>query len=90
MNLDNSFNAMVTGINGHSMTIGILGAPINNGNMGCLALTYSLLAMLEEIANDLGTVFTYYNFEGVEDPTKTHILCRNLGIEEERVKSFNI
>ena len=43
--------------------------------MGCLALTYSLLAMLEEIANDLGTVFTYYNFEGVEDPTKTHILC---------------
>ena len=90
MNLDNSFNAMVTGINGHSMTIGILGAPINNGNMGCLALTYSLLAMLEEIANDLGTVFTYYNFEGVGDPTKTHILCRNLGIEEERVKSFNI
>lgn len=90
MNSDNNFSAMVTGINGKSMTIGILGAPINNGNMGCVALTYSLLAILEEIANDLGTVFTYYDFEGVEDTAKTHMLCQNLGIEDERVKSFNI
>lgn len=70
--------------------IAILGAPINNGNMGCLALTYSLLAMLEEISIDLGEVFTYYNFEGVEDVTKTKALCRNLGIDESRIKSFNI
>lgn len=90
MNSDNNVNAMVTGINGKSMIIGILGAPINNGNMGCVALTYSLLAILEEIASDLGTVFIYYDFEGVEDSDKTHMLCRNLGIEEKRVKSFNI
>lgn len=90
MRTNNCFNSMATGNNGKSMTIGILGAPIYNGNMGCLALTYSLLALLEEIASDLGAVFTYYDFEGIEDLGKTHILCRNLGIEEKRVKSFNI
>lgn len=70
--------------------IGLLGVPINNGNMGCLALTYSLIAMLEEISADLGEAFTYYNFEGVEDVAKTKALCRNLGIDESRIKSFNI
>lgn len=71
--------------------IGLLGAPINNGNMGCLALTYySLLSMLEEISTDLGEVFTYFNFEGIEDVAKTKALCRNLGIDESRIKSFNI
>lgn len=70
--------------------VGIFGAPINNGNMGCLALTYSLLAMLEKISRELGIVFTYYDFEGVEDSAKTQMLCSNLGIEEERVKSFNV
>lgn len=90
MNSDSNSNVIVTKFNDKSMTIGILGAPINNGNMGCVALTYSLLSILEEIANDLGAVFTYYDFEGVEDLDKTHMLCRELGIKEERVKSFNI
>ncbi len=73
-----------------NLNIGIHGAPINNGNMGCLALKYSLLAMFEEISADLGAVFTYYNFEGVEDVSKTQALCRNLRIDEHRIKSFNI
>lgn len=50
--------------------IGILGAPINNGNMGCVALTYALLTMLEKISADLNITFCYYIFEGVEDVKK--------------------
>lgn len=73
-----------------TITIGILGAPINNGNMGCLALTYSLLVMLEDISNDLGMKFVYYDFEGVEDSEKTRRLCQNLNIEENRIRSINI
>lgn len=69
------------GINRKLITIGVLGAPINNGNMGCVALTYSLLDMLEEISDNLGTEFIYYDFEGVEDTGKTYILCKKLGIE---------
>ena len=69
------------------LKIGILGAPINNGNMGCLALTYSLLAMLEEISKELGIEFYYYDFEGEVDSTKTQMLCRNLGINVDRLTS---
>ncbi len=70
--------------------IGILGAPINNGNMGCVALTYALLTMLEKISADLNITFCYYIFEGVEDVKKNAILCQKLSIEEKKVKSFNI
>ena len=81
---------LITECNCRTIKIGILGAPINNGNMGCLALTYSLLSMLEEIAKDLGTRFIYYDFESVENSSKTKMLCQNLGIEEDCVKSYNI
>lgn len=72
------------------MKIGILGAPINNDNMGCLALTYSILAILEEIATDLKYTFIYYVFEGVGDSDKMQTMCKNLEIETNRVKSINI
>ena len=72
------------------MIIGILGAPINNGNMGCVALTYSILTMLEKISHELKVVFCYYVFECVEDSKKIDIACYNLKIEAERLKSFNI
>lgn len=90
MNLDKYFNDVLNRKDDKVIIIGILGAPINNDNMGCVALTYSLLAVLEEISRDLGIVFTYYDFEGVEDLSKVHMLCQKLEIEEERVKSFNI
>ena len=73
-----------------SMTIGILGAPLNNGNLGCIALTYSLLTVLEKIARDLQVTFIYCIFEGIEDQEKTKLASKNLGIEFERIKSFNI
>ena len=43
------------------INIVILVAPINNGNMGCIALTYSLLTMLEKVSKDLQVTFNYYN-----------------------------
>ena len=35
------------------LIIGLEGAVINNGNMGCVALTCSILNMLEKISKEL-------------------------------------
>lgn len=74
----------------NNMNVGLLGAVVNNGNMGCVALTYSLIHMMEEIGRELGTKFTYYIFEGEEDKDKTNQLCNKLSIEVERVYSIKV
>ncbi len=43
--------------------IAIFGAPVNNSNLGCQALTYSLIDLLEEISKEKEIGFTYYIFE---------------------------
>lgn len=45
------------------LTIGIMGGLVNNDNMGCQALTYSLLYELESIAVDLDINIKYIFFE---------------------------
>lgn len=37
------------------LIIGLEGAVINNGNMGCVALTCSILNMLEKISKELSS-----------------------------------
>lgn len=73
-----------------NITIGLLGAVINNPNMGCVALTYSLLTMLENIGKEENRKFTYYVFEGKGDPERINLLCSALKIGQDRIKSFPI
>ena len=70
--------------------IGLLGSVINNGNMGCVALTYSLILMLEKIGNDLGLNFIYYIFEGDSDEDKVRQLCEKLSIASDRIYSVKV
>lgn len=70
------------------MNIGIMGAPIDNGNLGCMALTYSLLSSLEDIAKETGDDFNYFIFDGTNNQNKINELSDNLRIPCERIHSM--
>lgn len=46
-----------------TVKIGLLGAVIDDENNGCIALTYSLINLLEEIAKELRVNFSYIIFQ---------------------------
>lgn len=73
-----------------TVSIGLLGAVINNDNMGCVALTYSLINMLEKIANELDLKFEYYVFEGEADIEKIKQMCGKLLINENKIHSIRV
>jgi polysaccharide pyruvyl transferase WcaK-like protein len=71
-----------------NLRIGLMGLVINNGNMGCLALTYSFISIMEKIKESIpGTDFLYYIFEDEPDKERIKELCLKLNIEEERIIS---
>ena len=70
------------------MNIGIMGAPIDNGNLGCMALTYALLCSLEDIAKETGNNFNYFIFDGTNNQNKINELSDNLKIPRERIHSM--
>lgn len=72
------------------VNIGLLGAVINNGNMGCIALTYSLLKLLEGISKEKGIVFYYYIFEGRSDDKRIQSASQQLSIDKERLISVPV
>lgn len=63
-------------------TIGIMGALICNENMGCVALSYSLLLLLEKIRKECGFDFKYIVFEDSFDLKKYNKLEKYIGILE--------
>lgn len=67
------------------MNIGIMGAPADNGNLGCMALTYSLLMQLEVASKKIGTEFHYYLFDGTNRQEKVNELAKNLNIPAQRI-----
>lgn len=67
------------------MRIGLMGAVINNTNMGCVALTYSILSILEKIGNK---EFHYAIFEFQLDDKKVEYMCNRLKIDRSRVEVF--
>ena len=69
------------------LIIGLEGAVINNGNMGCVALTCSILNMLEKISKELSTPITYFVFEGEVNSEKNKNICKLLQIQEEQICS---
>lgn len=72
------------------MIIGLFGALINNDNMGCLALTYSQIILLEEISKKLEIPFTYYVFEGLPDDKRCRLVEEELGLSSGAIQSFNV
>ena len=66
-------------------TIGLEGCLIRTDNLGCAALTWSLLAMLERIAGKNGLTFRYRVFEYSPDPADTERLCEKLAIGADRL-----
>lgn len=67
-------------------TIGIMGSLVSNENMGCVALTYSLIKMLERISNKAGLDFSYIIFEYEKDEERYRLLSQNLGVEINKIK----
>ena len=64
----------------NNIEIGIVGAPINNGNLGCQALTYSIVSLLDEIARRNQLSFFYHVFEWGPDRQLDAAFCRRLGM----------
>lgn len=54
----------------------LLGAHINSSNLGCQALTYSLVDLLEKIATANGIKMEYYVLEYQPDEKLQHNLQR--------------
>jgi polysaccharide pyruvyl transferase WcaK-like protein len=72
------------------LNIALLGAILNNPNMGCLALTYSVIDMLEHISKEINVPFNYYISEYAKDIEKIQTLCEKLHISETKIKSVNM
>ena len=66
--------------------IGIMGGLICNENLGCVALTYSLLKLIQDIAKDCESEFCYTIFEYEYDEKKYSALAKYLNIPIERLK----
>ena len=68
-----------------TLRIGLEGCLIHTENLGCSALTYSLLALLEKIAADTGRTFLYTVFEYQPNHADTAHLCKKLSISPDRL-----
>lgn len=67
-------------------TIGLMGALLSNENMGCVALTYSLLKMLEDVSKKIDISFKYIIFEYQKDEECYCNLSNNYRIDITRIQ----
>lgn len=72
------------------MIIGLLGCLIHNENMGCVALTFSLIGMLEQISKDNGTEYSYYIFEVAPDEACRKRAIESLHLKESQLQCFDV
>lgn len=63
----------------------VMGATINNGNLGCQALAYSVLDLLEAIGNRNDIQFIYNKFEYDPNESVTQKCCERLNIPADHV-----
>ena len=68
-------------------TIGLFGCMVNNDNLGCCALTYSLLSLIEQQSKKHNFENTYIIFERNPDESKVRKLAETLAIDSDRVVS---
>jgi len=67
------------------MRVGLIGAVIGNSNMGCVALTYSIVKVLKSISEELNIDINYLFFDVIPDKSKTNLLCDEVGIDINQV-----
>lgn len=72
------------------MIIGLLGCLINNENMGCVALTFSLINMLEKIAKENRADYRYYIFEVEPDEIHRKRAIEILHLKENQIRCFDV
>lgn len=72
------------------MIIGLLGSLINNENMGCVALTFSLINMLEKIAKEKKEDYRYYIFEVAPNEACRQHAIKILQLQENQIKCFDV
>lgn len=72
------------------MIIGLLGCLINNENMGCVALTFSLINMLERIAKENKADYRYYIFEVAPDEMHRKHAVEILHLRDNQIRCFNV
>lgn len=72
------------------INIGLFGTVINNGNMGCVALTYSVISLLEKVALKIGKEFNYTLFDMMPDKEKTAIMCENIDIDSDKIRVVRV
>ena len=68
--------------------IALFGAYINSTNLGCQALTYSLISTLENVSKSLEIELIYNIFEYKPDKIKTKEMCMKLDVDETRVHTY--
>lgn len=74
----------------NKINIGIMGGLINNPNMGCVALTYSLISLLGKISKEEKVVFSYTVFESSPSENAVKYLAEELKISSENLKVVKI
>lgn len=74
----------------NTVKITLFGAHINSSNLGCQALTYSLLLLLENISRDKKIPLEYNLFEYLPDDTKTKALCNILSIDINKIRTYKM
>ena len=65
--------------------IALFGAHVNSSNLGCQALSYSLLTILNKISRDINVDFNYVLFEYDPDWLCIHQMCNLIGIDEKKI-----
>lgn len=74
----------------HKMTIGVVNSAIGTANMGCSALTYSLMNLLDRICQEHSISATYCLFDiGCSNDDKAR-MCEAIGIKSEKVEMFSM
>lgn len=71
-----------------SIVIGLFGCRVNNENMGCVALTYSVLSILKAIEKETESSFKYILFESVPDKRKISSMCDEIGISDDAISVY--
>ncbi len=72
------------------MIIGVVNSAIGASNMGCTALIYSLIHLLDRICQEHALSSTYYLFDiGCTDKDKTR-MCDAIGLQDEKVKVYSL
>lgn len=67
------------------MNIGIFGAPLDDPNLGCVALCYSALVMLERVSKKYNIKFKYIIFDYSYKEDKFKELCNTLNLDKNSI-----